>query len=90
VCDRQYHPPNGPSKNPLAADLPTSAWDTRISVNAARDASTPTMCRRVRGPPAMIFASASAGDVPPPPSLVVSSLVTTNDIGSTAVAASVA
>jgi len=48
--------------------------------------------RRVRGPSAIIFAS--AGDVmpppPQPPSLMAPSLVTTNDISSTAAAAIVA
>jgi len=35
--------------------------------------------QRVRGPPTMIFAS--AGDIVPPPPLVVASLGTTNEMG---------
>jgi len=77
-----------PSSLP-AADRPISALGHTHQCYAARDASPPTTCT-LRGPPAMIFASASTGDVVPLPSLVVPSLVTTNDVGSTAAAASVA
>ena len=49
MCDRQYHPPNDPSKNQPTADCPTAALahrvvETRISVNIALIASPPTMC----------------------------------------------
>ena len=83
-------PPNDPSKK-LAGCLPSSCcpWDSQVSKHASvlMLPALPPHPQRVCGPPAMIFAS--AGDVPPP-SLVVPSLGTTNDIGGMTAAASVA
>jgi len=66
-------------------------WDTQVSKHASvlMLPALPPHSQRVCGPSTMIFASTG---VVPPPSLVVPSLETTNDVGGTmvAVAASVA
>jgi len=81
-------PPNDPSKNWPAADRPAAALGhTGVKhPSAIMLLALPPHPQCVRGPPMMTFAS--AGDVVPPPSLVVPSLgITNNESGKMAAAA---